>query len=515
MSPNKPSKAGEPEQDEKATDVAVDESAEGEEEKPKLNLDVKIWTKSACERHITVTVPREDIERYFDDAFSELMDKAAVPGFRAGRAPRKLVESRFRKDIADQVRGSLLMDSMGQVAEDHELSPISEPNFDPLAVKLPEKGPMTFEFDIEVRPDFDLPPWRGLRIERPVRDFTEADIDKQLQKLLANKGRLVPFEGSAKMGDYLSLNLSFKEGDKVLQSVTEEIIRIRPVLSFRDGNIENFDKLMIGVKAGETRETKVSITPSTAVGMEQPKDITAVFEVLEVKKLELPELTPQFLKDLGDFESVDELREAIKHSLERRLDYHRQQLARKQVTAALTVAANWELPPELLKRQARRELERSILELRRSGFGEQEIRQHANELRQNSMEGTAKALKEHFILERLAEEEKIEESADDYDEEIRLIAQQSGESPRRVRAQLEKKQLMDALRNQIIERKAIDLILSHATFQDTPYEPDELADSEAIDQSAGGEQEPDDLIPEAQYAGEPTSLLEDQNKRTS
>ena len=182
------------------------------------------------------------------------------------------------------------------------------------------------------------------------------------------------------------------------------------------------------------------------------------------------------------------------------------------MTAALTVAANWELPPELLKRQARRELERSILELRRSGFGEAEIRQHANELRQNSMESTAKALKEHFILERLAEEEKIEDHADDYDEEIRLIAQQRGESPRRVRSQLEKKQLMDALRNQIIERKAIDLILSHATFQDTPYEPDELSDSEAIDQSAGGGNEPDDLIPEAQYAGEASSL-DDQTKR--
>lgn len=515
MSPNDPSKTDATDRDEKAEgDVAVDESTEGQEEKPKLNLDVKIWTKSACERHITVTVPREDIDRYFDDAYSELMDKAAVPGFRAGRAPRKLVESRFRKDIADQVRGSLLVDSMGQVAEDHELSPISEPDFDPLAVKLPEKGPMTFEFDIEVRPDFDLPPWRGLRIERPVRDFTESDIDSQLQKLLSNKGRLVPFEGAAKTGDYLSLNLTFKEGDKVLQSSNEELIRIRPTLSFRDGNIENFDKLMKGVKAGDTRETQVSMTRTSAVSMDLPKEITAVFEILEVKKLELPELTPQFLKDLGDFESVDELRQAIKVSLERRLEYYRQQSARRQVTAALTVAANWELPPELLKRQARRELERSVLELRRSGFSEQEIRQHANDLRQNSMEATAKALKEHFILERLADEEKIEESETDYDVEIRLIAQQSGESPRRVRAQLEKKQLMDALRNQIIERKAIELILSHATFQDKPYEPEDLSDSEALDQSASGEQESDDLIPEAQYAGEPTSLLDDQNKRS-
>ena len=123
--------------------------------------------KSACERHVTVTVSREDIDRYFDNSFSELMGKAEVPGFRAGRAPRKLIESRFRKDVGDQVKMSLLMDSMTQISEDGSLSPISEPDFDPVAVSIPDEGPMMFEFNIEVRPEFDLPKWKGLSIERP------------------------------------------------------------------------------------------------------------------------------------------------------------------------------------------------------------------------------------------------------------------------------------------------------------------------------------------------------------
>src|SRR6185295_16732526 len=98
-----------------------------------------------------------DIERYFDKAFSDMMDKAAVPGFRAGRAPRKLVETRYRKDVSDQVKGSLLMDSMSQVTEDQKFSAISEPDFDPAAVEVPHEGAMTFEFNLEVRPDFELP----------------------------------------------------------------------------------------------------------------------------------------------------------------------------------------------------------------------------------------------------------------------------------------------------------------------------------------------------------------------
>src|SRR5207247_1802338 len=138
---------------------------DGEEEKKpeKLNLEVKIDSRSACERHITVTISRDDVERYFGNAFTELMEKAAVPGFRAGRAPRKLVEKRFRKDVKDQVKSSLLMDSLQQISDEHELSPISEPDFNPLAIEVPDEGPMSFEFDIEVRPEFDLPNWKGLK----------------------------------------------------------------------------------------------------------------------------------------------------------------------------------------------------------------------------------------------------------------------------------------------------------------------------------------------------------------
>lgn len=480
-----------------------DEAAE------KLDLDVKIQSRSACERHITVTIPRTDIDRYFSKAFSELMDKAAVPGFRAGRAPRKLVELRFRKDVTDQVKGSLLMDSLEQISESHDLSPISEPDFNPLAIEVPEEGPMTFEFDIEVRPEFELPNWKGLKIERPVREFTADDVEKQLQNLLARHGKLTPFDGPAENGDYLSMNLKFKDGENLISSVDEEVIRIRPTLSFRDGKVEGFDKLMKGVKAGETRIGKAKLSDDAPNEQLRGKEITAEFEVLEVKKLELPELSHAFLEQLGGFESEADLRDAIKDNLDRRLSYEQQQRARQQILASLTEAANWDLPPALLKRQSVRELERAVLELRRSGFSDEEIRLHENELRQNSRVNTARSLKEHFILERIAEDQKIEDLPDDYDDEIKLIAKQSGESPRRVRAQLEKRGLMDTLRNQIIERKTIDLILAEAKFKDVPYVL-EGADAEAVDQSAGGEEAE---IPEAQEAGEPAPAPHQQEHR--
>jgi len=474
--------------------TAADESAELKDEP--LKYDLKIEEPSACERHLTVTIEREEIDRYFDEAFQKLMETADVPGFRKGRAPRQLVEQRFRKDVKDQVKGSLLMDALGQITEESDLAAISEPDIDVGAIELPDEGPLVFEFNLEVRPDFEVPNWKGLKIERPSREFSKADVDQQLERLLAERGRLVPHDGAAKKGDYITVDLKFKDGDRVLSESKEEVIRIRPVLSFRDARIEKFDKLMSGVKGGETREVDVTISEQVPNESLRGKTIKGVFDVQEVKRLELPELTDELLEELGDFDSEAELRDAIQDGLKQRLAYEQQQRARQQVLATLTEAANWELPPDLVRRQTKREVDRMAMELRSAGFSEDEIRTRSNQIWQNSQSTTETALKEHFILERIAEEENITVAEGDYDEEIARIAQQSQQSPRRVRAQLEKRGLMDSLRNQIIERKTVAMIVSHAKFKDVPFDIG-VSEEYALEQSAGGGTETE--IPEAKY----------------
>lgn len=489
--------------DSQNTDVAEAEGAEAEREP--LALDVKIDSPSACQRHITVTIPREDIDRYFGKAFDELMPSATVPGFRAGRAPRKLVEHRFRKELVEQVKSSLVMDSLTQITEDNKLSAISEPNFDLQAVEVPDEGPMSYEFDLEVRPEFDLPQWKGLTITRPTSKITDVEVQQQLVRVLGRRGKLVPFDGPAAIDDHVTANVTVLDGEQVVSQHPEQAIRLAAVLSLRDARIENFGKTMAGVKAGESRSLPVQISEEAEESVRGLK-LTAKFDVLEVKKLEMPELTPELLGELGDFDSEGALRDALRDELERQLKYHQQQQARKQITSLLTAAANWELPPDLLRRQSRRELERTKLELRRSGFSDEQIQAQENQLRQNVLATTARLLKEHFILERIAEEEKITDDQADYDEEINLIAMQSGESPRRVRAHLEQRDLMDVLRNQIIERKVIDLVLSNAKFEDVPFQQ-QSEDVEALDWSAGKQHdEADEEIPEAKHGGQAEPL---------
>ena len=478
-------------------DAVADGDGNVEEEKQPLNLEIDVETSSACERHVTVSISRDDVDRYFHKKFDELMPQAEVPGFRPGRAPRKIVESRFRSQISDQVKGELLLDCMTQGNEESDFAAISEPDFDFDAVTLPDEGPLKFEFDIEVRPEFELPKWKGLNIERPVSDFDNEHIDQQLKRVLFDHSALVPTDGAAKEGDYVVCELTAKHEGKTISSSSELEICVRKQLSFPDWLLENFDKLMVGAKAGETKSTKIKVSCQADNEPLRDQEIDLEFKILDVKEVEYPELTPALLKKLGNFDSEGDLKDAIKNELERQLAYRQSQKVRSQITELLTESANWELPKDLLKRQASRELDRAVMELRTSGFNESMIRAYENDLRQNSLERTEKALKEHFILESIAESEKIEDSPEDYEAEIQLIAAQSGDSPRSVRARLEKRGQMDSLRNQIIERKVVALIQSEAKFKDTKLELDE-DQVEAIQHSVAGGGKSD--IPEAKYS---------------
>jgi trigger factor len=444
---------------------------EGQQEKQKMSLEVKIDKPSACQRHVTVTIAKEDVNRYVKEAFDDLVPKAELPGFRPGRAPRKLVETRFKEQIADQVKGKLLMDSLEQMSDEHKFTAISEPNFDMESVQLPDDGPMVFEFDIEVRPEFDMPQWKGLKLDRPEHEFTEAEVEKRLQHLLARYGQLEKHEGKIEAGHFVTVTLRASHDGKQLSQLTEETIEVKPTLSFTDAKLEGFDKLLIGKQAGDTVETKLKISPESDNEALRDKEVDLSIEIVTVEQRKLPEMTHEFLDRIGGFADEAEVKAEVKKEMERQMKYLQQRRVRQQITSQLTVTATWDLPQDMLKRQARRELDRAIMELQSSGFSQDQIRAYANELQQNAMASTAKALKEHFILERLAEEHKIEADPEDYDNEIELIADQSDETPRRVRARIEKKGLMDTLRNQIVERKVIELIEKHAEFRDVPHSP--------------------------------------------
>ena len=471
-----------------ANEPVADTQDSSEQENEKLNLTTDIQSPSACERRVKVTVPRSDVEKYFQNEYTELERTAYVPGFRVGKAPRKLVERRFRKEITDRVKHVLVIDALEQVNDSSEFTPISEPDIDLAVLVLPDEGDFVFEFTIEVRPDFDLPQWKGLKIEKPTREFTSEDVDKAVRRVLSRYSDLEESNEPVAAGDYIQVNVTVKSAGNVLNEVKEELVKVCPTVTFHDGSIADFDKLAVGANKGDTITAPLTLSADAPNEEYREKTVEVEFEIAGVRRETLPQVTNEFLQRIG-YDNEADFRDVILDSLKRQLEHEQHRRARRQITEGLTVAATWELPPSLLKSQSEREFRRTTMELQRSGYSQEEIDAQLNVIRQNSAAATAQALKEHFILEKIAEVEKVEDTPEDYDTEVALIAAQHNVSPRRVRAQIEKAGDMDILRNQIIERKVIDMINQNATFVEVPFEwgQQDAADIEALDWAAAGD----------------------------
>ncbi|QDU98265.1 trigger factor [Lignipirellula cremea] len=474
------------------------QDADGEEKtKEPLTLTLKVEEPSVCERRVVVTIPRADIDRYLDRAFDEVMPKAQVRGFRIGKAPVGLVRKQFKEDVSERVKSELLMDSMTQISDDLKFSAISEPDFDFEAIDIPDSGDMTFEFTIEVRPEFELPEYKGIQLSKPTRDFTEADVDQHLKSVLSRFATLASKDGPVAEGDFVTCNVKFRHEGKLVSEIEDESICVRPKLSFPDGEIDNFGEVMQGAVKGDKRTAEVEVGADAANESLRGKKVEAEIEVLEVETSTLPELDSEFLDKIGGFEDEKALREVLRGEMERQLTYHQNRELRDQISKLLTESADWTLPPELLKRQAAREMERALIELQSSGFDEGDVQRHMNEIQRNIMDSTRRALKEHFILERIAEEETIDATEADFNLQIELLARQQNESPRSVRAKLEKRGGFDTLRNHIVEGKVLAMIQEQAKFTETAYEP-RPTNTESIPHAIAGRAS-NEAIPAAKY----------------
>lgn len=482
----KTTKAAEIDDDEATPDAeaeAPETDEEGEEAKPaRMDLKVTIDKSGPCKRHVRVVVPREAIEQVASTSVEELMDSATVPGFRVGHVPEQLIRRRFKKELSDQVKQKVLMQSLEQISEDEQLEPINIPNLDPEAFEIPEEGDFEYEFDVEVRPEFDLPKYKGLKIERPVREITDADVENYIQELREQHGHLEPIEEPASAGDFVTVDLAFTHNGQPLRKLEELSLRIRPTLRFQDAELEGFGKLMTGAKPDDVREADLMVSIEADNVAMRGETVHASFTVLDVKRLSVPPLDDEFLSRIG-VQSEEELRNRVRERLERQVTYQQRQATRQQVLAKITESADWDLPEDLVRKQVDNALRREVLEMQQAGFSPREIRAKENELRQQSLTMTRKNLKEHFVLDRIAEEEEIEVTPQDIDVEITVMALQSGENPRRVRARLQKSGVIENLEAQIRERKAVDVILQHADFKDEQLPAFSTPDVEAVDRS--------------------------------
>lgn len=453
-----------------------------EESKPTLEFEFDVEAAGTCKRRVIVTIPRKEVDRYFAEEFDKIRNEATVPGFRPGRVPRRLLEKRFRNELREPVKNRLMLDAFWALVEQAKLAPISDPDLDPDAVELPDEGDFAFEFSVEVRPEFPTPQWRGLKLRKKVYQCTPEYLEKMVGRRVQSLSSLDPVNEPAQMGDCIDCDITLRYEGRVLSSADHERIVLRPRLTFIDGVIPDFGQQMVGVRAGESRFCNVEVSDNCPDPNLAGKTVQAQFKVHAVLRVRPVDNLDEVAREVG-YESAEALKKGFEEEIQARLEQETYEDLRRQVLDQLIHVVPTDLPEDLVKRQTEREVRRRAVELARAGYSSQEIQQQLNFIAREARSVVVRLLREHFLLERLAEEEKIEATPEDIDAEIERIARRTMRSPRRVRAEYEQENAWDVLRNAIIERKMIERIIEAAelTEEVVPLSAPEESTETAVD----------------------------------
>lgn len=457
-------------EDEVLNSDAVDETAEGGDEEERLNLKVDVKDVGPCRKHVSVTVPEADLTRLRDLSIDEFSGQAEVPGFRTGRVPRDLLQKRFKTELADQVKQKVLLQSLEQMSDDNDIDPINQPDIDVDSLDIPDSGDFNYEFDVEVRPEFDVPDYANFTIDRPSGDISDEEFTAFREEFLESYSTQEKVDRAAKAGDTIVCDVKYLHGEKTIRESDGQSFRIRPTVRFQDAEIEGFDKLMDGVSVDDTKTVDVTISVASSIVEMRDETVSIEFTVREVREHVLPEMDKEFL-DQVNCDSEGAFDEQIRSALDRQIEYTQRQSTRQQVLEKIVESADWDLPESLVNQQTDNALRREILEMTQAGFTREQVAARENEIRANAIESTRQALKEHFVLDRIATQEDIECDEADIDQELLMMSFQTGEPLRRIRARMIKSGMIDNMEAQLRERKAVDFILDKASYNDVDRDP--------------------------------------------
>jgi len=435
-------------------------------EEQEYAYNVKIEDLGPATKKIVIEIPEDRIKEKLAEQFKELRGQAAIPGFRPGHAPQKLIEKRFATDVKDQVRRTLVSESYEQALEKNNLNVLGEPDFDnPEAITLPDSGSMNFSFTVEVQPDFTIPDLKDIKVKKPKIDVKDENVDQAMQNLREQQGALMPVEDrGVQEKDYLLADVHVKEGGNVVAHQHDAQIVARPG---RIGGIQidDLDKQLEGQKPGETRTIKAHAPETHTNEALRGKDVEIEVALKDLKHLELAELNEAFLSDLG-FKDEAELREALREQMVERITYDVQQALREQVSKHLTDSIHFELPAKLSTKQADRVVNRRAIELLQRGLSREQIEANIERLRAGADEEAARELKLFFILQKLATDLGVDVDEGELNGRIAMLAAQRGRRPEKVKQDMAKDGSLTNLYLQMREQKALDKVLESAQIEE-------------------------------------------------
>lgn len=415
---------------------------------------------------LSVEVDEAEFDVALDQAFRRIAQEVRIPGFRPGKAPRKILEARVGVDAARQeaLRESLPQYYAKAVGE-NEVDVIAPPEIDITSGEA--EGPLLFDAVVEVRPRITVPGYGGLRVEVPSPEADDAAVDAQIERLRAQSGELVPVQRAARDGDHVSIDVAGSVDGEPVEGLTADDYLYE---LGSDAVVPELDEHLRGAKVGD-------ILVFDAAHPDPEEEATIAFRVLvkDVKEQVLPDVDDAWASEASELETVDALREDLRNRLGAIRRVQTQMALRDGVVAALVALVDAEAPESLVEAEVERRANDLQHRLSHQGAsipqyleatgttGEALIAQ----LREQAVD----AVKADLALRAVVEAEDIEVDDDELDAEIASIAERVGEPASTVRAQLERAEQLPAVRSDIKKGKALEWLVEHAEVVDEDGRP--------------------------------------------
>lgn len=480
--------------EDQAADLGTDEQSL--QEKLKDAIGVKVEEIGSLRKKVTITIPRASIDEQLDDRYDELREKASVPGFRPGRAPQKLIEKRFGNDVGQEVNQQLVSNAYLAGVEKEELDPLGDPlvrvsvtenrpddkgeakevqveQLLPLGEALPHldrpsEGDWDVECEIEVRPVFDLPELKGIKVSQPALKVTKKDVTDEIKRMNKMRGTFMPLEGEKTAeDDAVTGTMRLIHDGSVIKTEDDALLGVRD--QRYDGILlEGFGKAATGKKVGDTIKVKVTLPDDYTDVDLRSKPAEFELTITEAKRLEIPDIDDAYLESMG-FEKRDEFEDYVKENMEQALKQQVRGQMRSQVKDFLLEKADFEIPEGVSQRHTEHLVGQQMMNLYRQGVPDSEISKHADELR---LEATARArneLKLVFIMDKISEERDINVSEEEVNSAIAMIAARRERRFDRVRDEIISTGHLRTLYVQLRDEKILEALLEDAEItEDAP-----------------------------------------------
>jgi len=449
-------------------------------------LKANVEKKENCIRVVEVEVDPAELGERMDKLFAELTPTVLVPGFRPGRAPRKLVERKFHKTVRQEAVDKVVADSFETVCEMENLRPVAEPSIEDVSSE-PE-APITFRVTVETAPVVELGEYKSLELDKRVRKITDEHVDDAIDELLASRAVMEPVEGRpARLDEMVVFDIEVMDDDRRVDEASGEGLNL-----WLDENpdLPDLHKLLLETEPGQEFEDDITFPENARVSV-AGKQVHIRGTVKEVKQRVVPELNDEFANEVDpDFHTVEDLRAHTREIIESEAEKEADERLRRAAIDRVVDNSTFERPQSLVEQLAYENMREQTSRLLSRGVPEEVIRERQNEISEASRREAEHSMKVHAMLSTVADQEDIRVSDEDVDAEIGTIrdyGERMGWNLDRLDEHYAQSSSRESIQSRLTREKTIQFVVDNAEVK--RVEVDTLIQDDADDDSTAKEDE--------------------------